>query len=618
MSVSDSVPTNAFFDQHPDAVFTLNTAGELIRANARFAELLGYTPAQFVGTSLFQYLLPSETVRARQCFQQALRGEILTHDVSVRTKEQGIRSLLCTVFPLVEGQEVRGVHGIMKDLAAAERAEKHLRQREQQLSVIFNTMTDVVFVLDVEGEGRYRFSFANNAFAVTTGIPLAQLIGRLAQDVIPEPLRTMELARYAKAIATRQRQTWQETSDFPSGLVTGEVTLTPVVGEDGACTQLVGIVHDLTAQKRIAEALQISNERYEYVFRATNDAIYDWNIPGNTLYWGQSFEALFGHVLEENVSNLDLWAEFIHPEDTARTVNSLLQAVESADVRYWQSEYRFRRADGSWATIFDRGYVLRDAAGRSLRMIGAMQDISERKEAEERQLQMSREVFKQNADLQQFAYIVSHNLRGPLANALGFADLLQRTAKDTEVFDTSLKNLHASIRQLDAVLMEVNTVLSIRDQQEVPRLELVHLAGVCQRVAQSLEEPLRECAGTIVCYIPEDLRVSGNRAYFHSIFYNLFANAIKYRAEGRPLVVEVEGNTSPETGTTITISDNGSGFDTVKAGQEVFQLYKRFHAVGPGRGIGLFLVKSHVESMGGTVAVESQVNVGTRFILRFS
>ena len=98
----------------------------------------------------------------------------------------------------------------------------------------------------------------------------------------------------------------------------------------------------------------------------------------------------------------------------------------------------------------------------------------------------------------------------------------------------------------------------------------------------------------------------------------MLSNAIKYRADDRPLRVDIEATTDAAQFTTITVRDNGRGFDLTTAGDAVFQLYRRFHPDQNGRGIGLFLVKSHVESMGGRVSVESQEGVGTQFLVYFS
>ena len=500
---------------------------------------------------------------------------------------------------------------------SAAAANAALAAREHQLSVLFDVIADVTFVLNVEAEGRYQFVFANSAFEKTTGLPMAQVLGRYVEDIIPEPSLGRVLAKYREAIATMQRVVWQETSDYPTGPVTGEVSVTPVPDEQGRCCQLVGVVHDLTAEKRVETALRLSNERFAYALKATTDAIYDWRVVADTLYWGEGFETLFGHHLTENPTPFSKWADFVHPDDSPRVVAGLRHAALETTNLFWQEEYRFWRADGSWAEVFDRGYLLRDATGRAGRMIGAMQDITPRKQAERQQQLLAEKLMSQNADLQQFTYIVSHNLRAPLANALGFTDLLSRVDKQSAVFDTSLQNLRTSLQLLDEVLTDVNDILSMRDEQAGYRPEPVPLAAVCQQALLGLQEVLQAAGGQLQLHVPADLRVAGSRAYFHSIFHNLISNAIKYRADARPLRIDVAATADPAAGLTITVRDNGSGFDRQQAGDNVFQLYRRFHIGRAGRGIGLYLVRAHVEAMGGQVAVASCLGEGTEFTLYF-
>lgn len=492
-----------------------------------------------------------------------------------------------------------------------------LEKREQLLSVIFNAIADVTFVLSVEESGRYRFLFANRAFEKTTGLPPEKVVGKYVDEVIPEPSLSLVLTNYREAVTTLQRVIWLETSDYPTGPVTGEVSVTPVCDEAGHCRQLVGVVHDLTKEKQVEEDLRRSNVRFAYALKATTDAIYEWNVGNDTLYWGEGFESLFGYRLVHNPTLFSKWADSVHPDDDQRVVGGLRRAARETSESFWQEEYRFRRADGSWAVVFDRGYILRDAAGQAVRMIGAMQDITARKQAEEHQLLLTEKLAGQNSDLQQFTYIASHNLRAPLANALGFSDLLSRLDKGSEAFDTSLQHLRASLQQLDQVLTDINGILTLRDSQTGYRTETVAVAEVCDRALISLQEALQNCGGELVNVIPRELRVLGSRAYFHSIFHNLISNAIKYRSDARPLRVDIAARVGAEGAVTILVGDNGSGFDQEKAGDEVFQLYRRFHAGDGGRGIGLYLVKTHVEAMGGHVAVQSRPDHGTLFTLSF-
>ncbi|MBC6699112.1 PAS domain-containing sensor histidine kinase [Hymenobacter puniceus] len=595
-------------------VFTLH--GLFQTANQAFLYLAGCPAAALQGKSVADLLDPA-TARHIMAVLQELppHAQILSLAGMLHSPSGNAQPVQLTLLPRSsEGQLTCMVRPQLPDLLT----EKALHEQENPLSVIFASIADVIFVLEVLPAFQYRFLFANQAFETTTGIAREAIIGRLVQEVIPQPSLSLVVKNYRQAVETRMPVQWQETSNYPTGQLVGQVCVTPVLNDDGVCCQLVGIVHDLTAQYRTEERLRASNERFMYALKATTDAIYDWDVQADTLYWGEGFEDLFGYQLSGNPTGFGQWADYVHPEDAARTVDDLLHTTHNTSRSHWQQEYRFQRADSSWAIVFDRGYILRDAQGRAVRMIGAMQDITERKQAEEQQQRMAQEVYKQNADLQQFAYILSHNLRAPLANAEGFASLLACVPRQAEEFDTTLKYLHTSLQQVGDVLEDVNTILSARDTPIVAELELVPVSIVCQQVIKTLTPDLERCQGQVFCSIPNTLQLPGKRAYFYSIFLNLLTNAIKYRSADRLLRVDVEAYAHPPGHTIITIADNGSGFDMPPVSQDVFQLYKRFHTNVSGRGIGLFLVKAHVDSMGGSIFVHSIARQGTTFTLQFS
>lgn len=222
-------------------------------------------------------------------------------------------------------------------------------------------------------------------------------------------------------------------------------------------------------------------------------------------------------------------------------------------------------------------------------------------------------IFTQNRDLQQFTYIVSHNLRAPLANALGLATLLGTEEAGSPYFQETHAHLQANLQQLDQVLRDMNAILAVREQQGREAPEAVTLAEVVHQVVEGLHESLGQVGGTIDVQIPEDFRVHTNRSFLHSIFFNLLSNAVKYRADQRPLRVMVTATGDATGAKTIEVADNGSGFDQQRAGANVFQLYQRFHPHHAGRGVGLYLVKTHIESLGGRIEVQSKEDEGTRF-----
>jgi PAS domain S-box-containing protein len=143
-------------------------------------------------------------------------------------------------------------------------------------------------------------------------------------------------------------------------------------------------IDDITERKRAEEEIKQGNERFQLVCRGTHDAVWDWNLQTNDLWWNENFQTLLGYRAEEIEPGLESWTNRIHPEDLDRVVTGIHEVIDAGKV-FWSDQYRFRRKDGSYLEIYDRGYVIRDASGNPVRMIGAMQDITERKRAEEAQ-----------------------------------------------------------------------------------------------------------------------------------------------------------------------------------------------------------------------------------------
>lgn len=602
------------FEQSAEAAFVLDQQGHYRRVTAHFAQLLGRPAQQLVGTGFVAGFEPAQAWLHQHQLARAAAGAVVRYQAPVWQPAGPVEVEFQLLPPLAPGGEH---YGLAQPLAQRLHLSTTLLERERQLSVVFDSLADVVFVLAVEPDGRFRFVFVNEAFHRTTGLLVSHVTGRYVEEIIPEPALSLVLNHYRQAVASGERVTWQETSDYPNGQVTGEVSIMPVRNERGQCHQLVGVVHDLTKEKQVEEALRRSNERFRYALKATSDTIYDWNVAAGTLYWGEGWAERFGYELVPQPAPLAQWAAAVHPDDQARVVQGRQQAVADADAPPWEAEYRLRRADGAWASVLDRGYLLRTAEGRVVRMLGAIQDVTERERAAAQQRRLTQRLRQQNADLQQFAYIVSHNLRSPLANALGFADLLPRLPAGTPVFAEALHYLATTLRQFDEVVTDVNGILALRDEQASYRPALVSVAGACQLALRDLQALLQACGGNVVGGPAPTLRLPGRRAYFYSIFHNLFSNAIKYRSEARPLRLEIASHVGPQGDVTLTVRDNGRGFDQQRAGTDIFQLYRRFHHGPAGRGVGLFLVKTHVEAMGGRIAVRSEVEVGTEFTLFF-
>ncbi len=155
----------------------------------------------------------------------------------------------------------------------------------------------------------------------------------------------------------------------------------PVVDADGAVVAAVGIVVDVTEQRKAERAVRASDERFRFVARATNDVIWDWDLNTSSLVWNDAVETVFGHQQSEIHPEVKWWYDHIHPEDRERVTAGIHGVIDHGGTS-WGDQYRYRRGDGSYATVMDRGYIARDVSGAAMRMIGAMTDVTERSRSE--------------------------------------------------------------------------------------------------------------------------------------------------------------------------------------------------------------------------------------------
>jgi diguanylate cyclase (GGDEF)-like protein/PAS domain S-box-containing protein len=160
-----------------------------------------------------------------------------------------------------------------------------------------------------------------------------------------------------------------------------DVVASPIHGLDGTPERLLVISRDITDQKASDRALRHSAETFRLASRATSDAVWDWDLAADTISWGASAEVLFGYPSGSIDPSSDWWKARVHPEDRARVLASFDEAIASGS-EAWQAEYRFLRADGSYAEVLDRGFTLRNGQGQALRAVGAMVDLTEKKRVE--------------------------------------------------------------------------------------------------------------------------------------------------------------------------------------------------------------------------------------------
>ena len=187
----------------------------------------------------------------------------------------------------------------------------------------------------------------------------------------------------ARTVITREPAGSEEIriqrGDGTDGVI--RMSAAPVLDDSGNVVAAVAIVVDITEQRQAERATRITDERFRFVARATTDVIWDWDIKTNSLVWNDAVETVFGHKQNEIHPEIRWWHDHLHPDDHERVVTGIRGILDHGGTS-WSDQYRYRRADGSYVNVVDRGYIARDSAGVAVRMIGSMTDVTERSRSE--------------------------------------------------------------------------------------------------------------------------------------------------------------------------------------------------------------------------------------------
>ncbi|CAN7186990.1 PAS domain-containing protein [Pseudoxanthomonas sp. LjRoot168] len=267
--------------------------------------------------------------------------------------------------------------GVLIDISEARRVEDARDRAESLLNTFVEAVPGVVYAKDRQG----RLLIGNRGTTELIGRPPEEYLGRTDAELLDDPAQAAAImAADARIMASGRIEQLEEEVSYPDGRRAFWLsTKAPLRDAQGEIVGLIGASLDITDRKAVEASHREIEERYRLAALATSDAIWDWRMVDGHVIWNEALATLFGHDRLE--SSAQWWLDNIHPDDRER-VSEGIHAVIDHGGDAWTDEYRFRRADGGYADILDRGTVLRGSAGEPVRMIGAMLDLSARKAAQ--------------------------------------------------------------------------------------------------------------------------------------------------------------------------------------------------------------------------------------------
>lgn len=354
-----------------DAFFTLDREWSFTYLNREAERLLNRQPGDLLGRNVW-----SEFPAALgSSFEQEYR-RAMAENVTVNFEAYYPRPLdlwfEVRAYPSEEGLAV-----YFHDITEARKAREELRQSEERFRELAENIGMVFFNYDPVAN---RLLYANSAYE--------KIWERSLASVFADPLSYLDGIHpddKAAAEAAYERQVAGEETftDFRVVRANGNLRwvrehAVPIKDATGRVERIVGTMRDITEGKLIGLQLRESEERFRLLSLVTTDAVWDWDLNTGAVWWNEGYEALFGYARAEIDPTVKSWTDFIHPEDYQRVLDGIHEVIDRGGTE-WSNEYRFRKKDGTYITVADRGYVIRNETGRPVRMIGGMTDLTERK-----------------------------------------------------------------------------------------------------------------------------------------------------------------------------------------------------------------------------------------------
>ncbi|MBC7862277.1 MAG: PAS domain S-box protein, partial [Bacteroidia bacterium] len=535
---------------------------------------------------------------------------------------QGASFWISTSIIIIEVENEPCLFSISVDISNRKKAESEVRQLNHFLDTILENIPNMVFVKDAD---ELRFVRFNKAGEKLLGYSRNDLIGKNDYDFFPKEQADFFTVKDREAL---DRNNVTDIAEEKIKTSTGELWLhtkkIPVANESGKVVYLLGISEDITEQKKAREELlelntqlgqkvaertnevNASEKKFRALIENSADAISMVSENAELLYLSLSFERLFGYTLDDLKDKHPSW--MIHPEDAEKVQDVFMNAMKNPGIPQY-SIHRLRHKTKEW--VYVEGTMSNMLNNKNVKaIVSNFHDITERKNSEEKIKKYTVELERSNKELEQFAYIASHDLQEPLRMVGSYMQLLQKRYKD-KLDEDANEFIYYAVDGAMRMKQLINDLLNYSRTNKEGELSNVIFTDVLNDVIQNLKTSIEE--NNVIINFANMPVIYCDRTQMIQLFQNLISNSIKFKKDDVDPIININAEkVGPNW--LFSLEDNGIGIEA-QYSDKIFIIFKQLHDKSKykGTGIGLAIAKKIVERHEGKIWFESTPGNGTTF-----
>ena len=574
--------------------------------NRAAENIYGWTKKEALGKHIIDLTTSKATnEQATQIMEELKNGQTWSGEFKVRKKDGTYFPALITNSPIYDEHNLlHGIIGISSDITEMKKLEE-LLDKTNRLASIGSWEIDVVkgtvFWSDITKEIRE----VDKDYVPRLDVGISYFEEGIHKETISK--KVQECIEYGtpwdeelKIITFKGNRKWVRT-----------------IGEGeflkGKCLRIHGSFQDITVRKQAEQSLQQSESNLQAIIENTDATIYSLDTELRFIAFNNRLCNLVkeAYGIELKIGdNAFSFLEKLEPEESKRWNEIYSKALKGKTLKF---EKEFNIGDVYNCSSFTIYPIWSNKTIIGLSCF--IYDITNQKQEQRVKDKMAADLIQRNRDLEQFTYIISHNLRAPTANIIGFTEILQDETLIPKEKKELLQGLSKSVTALDSVIKDINDILQVKNDINEQK-EVIFFSKLVNDIILSIGNLIHKNRVRIISDFSEVDEIYSLKVYMFSVFYNLISNSIKYRNPNEQPLIEIKSK--KEDGKIIlTFKDNGLGIDMKTQGNKIFGLYRRFHSHVEGKGMGLFMVKTQVESLGGKITIASELNKGAEFTIEF-